>query len=191
MRRTSTAKLTGIAAVVLAAVLMLACAGCGGGSADIVASGKVDNIRWALDDEGCLSFTGTGTLPGVEYVLSMDTGLSQTVRPEWYSCRDQVEKVIVGANIDGVSMNAFMNFTALRVIDISATVEHVDGYAVTGCASLERVIIRSGGTKLERYCIGYTGGTPEAVMSGVVFEGVRGSETQKYADDCGAKFSAL
>lgn len=191
MKRTSTAKLTVIAAILLASLLMLTVAGCSGGSAEITASGKVDNIRWALDDEGCLSFTGTGALPGVEYVLSMDTGLSETVRPEWYAYRDQVKTVIVGANIDGVSMNAFMGFGSLRVIDISATVEHVDGYAVNGCAALERVIIRGAGTGLERYCIGYTGGTPEAVMSGVVFEGVRGSEAQRYASECGAKFSAL
>ncbi len=192
MKRTINAKLTAVAAAaIIAALMLVAAAGCSGGNADIVAGGKVDNIRWALDSEGCLSFTGTGALPGVEYVLSMDTGLSETVRPEWYSYRDDIKEVIVGANIDGISMNAFMGFGSLRVIDVSATVEYVDGYAVSGCSALEKVIIRGGRTELERFCIGYTGGTPENVMSGVVFEGVRGSQTQKYAEDCGAKFSAL
>lgn len=191
MKKISNVRLSAAAAAIILAILMLNAAGCGGGTAGIVADGKTDNIRWALDTEGCLSFTGTGTLPGVEYVLSMDTGLSETVRPAWYSCRDQVKTVIVGANIDGVSMNAFMGFGNLRVIDISSTVAHVDGYAVTGCPALERIIIRGADTELEKYCIGYTGGLPEAVMSGVTFEGVRGSQTQLYAADCGAKFSAL
>ena len=127
----------------------------------------------------------------MEYVLSMDTGLSETIRPEWYSYRDQIEEVIVGANIDGVSMNAFMGFGKLRVIDISTSVKHVDGYAVTGCPSLERIIIRGEHTDLERYCIGYTGGTPEDVIYTVTFVGARGSQVQQYAAECGAKFSAL
>jgi len=191
MKRTIYATMRRAAVFVLTAVLVLACAGCSDSGSDVVAEGKVDNIRWALDDEGRLSFTGTGALPGVEYVLSMDTGLSETVRPEWYSFRDQVSTVIVGANIDGVSMNAFMGFGRLRTIDISATVEYIDGYAVNGCPALERVIIRGGRTELERYCIGYTGGVPEDIMSEVTFEGVRGSETERYAAVCGSHFDAL
>ncbi|MBE6759105.1 MAG: hypothetical protein E7554_03340 [Ruminococcaceae bacterium] len=185
-----TAKLTSVAAL-LAALVLIFCVGCSDGSSAVVAQGKVDNIRWALDDAGKLSFTGTGALPGVEYSLNMDTGLSDTVRPQWYDYRDQVEEVIVGANIDSVSMNAFMSFSSMRVLDISATVESIDGYAVSGCPALEKVIIRGEHTELERFCIGYVGGVPEDVMSDVTFEGVRGSDTERYASACGADFDAL
>lgn len=189
MKKTS--KLTSAAVLLVAGLVLLLCAGCAEDSSAVVAQGKVDNIRWALDDDGCLSFTGTGALPGVEYSLNIDTGLSDTVRPTWYDYRDQVEKVIVGANIDSVSMNAFMSFSLLRVLDISATVSSVDGYAVSGCPALERVIVRGAGTELERFCIGYVGGTPEDVMSGVTFEGVRGSDAERYAAACGADFESL
>lgn len=178
------------AVLLLAAVMLTVSVGCSG-SAEVVAEGKVDNIRWILDDEGCLSFTGTGTLPGVEYVLSMETGLSETVRPDWYEHRGEVTAVNVGANIDGVSMNAFMGFPVLRTIDFSATVQHIDGYAVNGCPSLEKITIRCPRPELERFCIGYSGGTTEAVMEGVTIVGERGSQAESYAKTCGAKFSAL
>jgi|GEM_PF-1569428 len=177
----------------LCAVLMLCTmlCGCAGKKAEIVAEGSVDNLRWALDAEGCLSFTGTGAIPGVEYILDAQTGQTVTVRPSWYDHRSAVTDIVIGGEIDSVSMNAFMSFGSLRTIDFGASVEHIDGYAVSGCPSLERVIVRAADPVLEKYCIGYVGGTPEDAMASVVFEGVPGSETQSYARECGAKFSKL
>ena len=162
-----------------------------GGSASIVAEGKVDNLRWALDSDGCLSFTGTGAIPGTEYTLSMDTGLSEAVYPKWYDYRDQVTEVVVGTGIESISMNAFVSFPALRVIDLSESVKRINGYAVTGCYSLERVVIRCAGVDMQKYCIGYTGGTADSYLSGVTFVGAAGSQVKDYAEGCGAKFSKL
>lgn len=189
MKKPATAR---IIIILCAAVsLLTAVCGCSGGSAQIISEGKVDNIRWALDDSGCLSFTGSGALPGVEYTLSMETGLSQTVYPEWYDFRDRITMVVVGSGIDSISMNAFMNFPVLRQIDFSATVNRIDGYAVTGCPALERVVIRCADVEMEKYCIGYIGGAADSTLADVTFAGIAGSQTEEYARGCGAKFSRL
>lgn len=171
--------------------MLLTVIGCSGSGAQIAAQGTVDNVRWALDDDGCLSFTGTGAIPGVEYTLSMETGLSQTVYPEWYDYREQVTKVIIGTGIDSISMNAFLYFTSLEEMDISTSVTRIDGYAISGCTALERVIIRCPSVDMERYCIGYTGGIADSNLSGVTFVGAAGSQVEDYADACGARFSKL
>ena len=179
------------AAALLAVIMLAGVAGCSGSSTKIIAEGRVDSLRWALTEKGELSFTGTGAISGVEYVLSMETGLSDTVRPGWYDYRDSITSVVIGEGIDGISMNAFMNFTALREMDISSTVQVIDGYAVTGCPSLEKVIIRGSRVEMEKYCIGYTGGTAESCLSSVVFYGTAGSGVKQYAQQCGAKYSEL
>lgn len=183
---------TRLFACVAAAVLLLtAFCGCSGAKSRIVAEGSVDNLRWALEADGCLSFTGTGAIPGVEYILDAETGQTMTVRPQWYDHRDSVTGIAIGGGIDSVSMNAFMGFESLRTVDLGASVLHVDGYALNGCPELERVIIRAAEVDMEKYCIGYSGGTPEDVMSSVTFVGVSGSEVQTYAKECGSKFSRL
>lgn len=180
-----------LAAVLLALTALLATVGCSGSGSKIAAEGRVDNLRWALSEKGELSFTGTGAIPGVEYVLSMETGLSETVRPKWYDYRDEVTSIVIGEGIDSISMNAFMNFTELKTVDISSTVRVIDGYAITGCPSLEKVIVRGARVDMEKYCIGYTGGIAESCLSSVVFHGAAGSGVSEYAEQCGAKFSRI
>lgn len=177
---------------VLAALLLALClCGCGSGKAAVVAEGRVDNLRWALDEDGCLSFTGTGAIPGIEYILDAQTGQTQTVYPVWYSHRDSVTAIDIGGGVDSLSMNAFSGFASLRTVELGSSVQHIDGYAISGCPQLERVVIRSAEVEMEKFCIGYSGGTPESAMSSVTFAGVPGSEVQEYARECGAKFSKL
>lgn len=188
MKRTLIARIISIAAAVCLLLTVCACSGSTGGA---VAKGSVDNLRWALDSKGCLSFTGSGAIPGVEYAFNTGTGMTDTIYPEWYDYREQITEVIIGSGIDGVSMNAFMYFPALREIDIAATVSVIDGYAVTGCTALERVTIRCASVEMEKYCIGYTGGTADSNLTDVVFVGAAGSQVQDYAGQCGARFSKL
>jgi len=188
MKRTTAQRLI---ITILAVAMLLTAVGCSGSSSRIIAEGRVDNLRWAIDENGELSFTGTGAIPGEEYILSMETGLSETVRPEWYNYRDQVTGVIIGGGIDSVSMNAFVGFSSLWTVDISATVRTIDGYAIYACPSLEQIIIRGGNVDMERYCIGYTGGTAESYLSSVVFYGTADSGVKQYAQQCGAKYSEL
>lgn len=180
-----------ILAILSAALLCLCISGCGKDSIVTVAEGRTAAIRWALDNEGCLSFTGAGALPGVEYSLSMETGQSETIYPEWYAYREQVTNVVIGSGIDSISMNAFMNFPLLSDIDMSTSVRHIYGYAVTGCPSLERITIRCSTVEMEKYCIGFVGGTAEDCLEDIVFKGRAGSDVEKYADSCGADFRAL
>ncbi len=178
-------------AIILSAVLLLTVCGCSDKGSQIIAQGKVDNLRWAVDDGGCLSFTGTGAIPGVEYVFNTSTGMSDNVYPDWYSHRDSISRVVIGSGIDSISMNAFMYFPALRQIDVAATVGSIDGYAVTGCTALERVVIRGSAVEMEKYCIGFTGGTADRNLSEVVFEGIPGSQVESYAEQCQARFDRL
>ena len=135
--------------------------------------------------------TGTGAIPGVEYVFNTSTGLTDTVYPRWYDHRDSITRVVIGGGIDSVSMNAFMYFPELEEMDFAATVGAIDGYAVTGCSSLRRVIIRCPSVEMEKFCIGYSGGVAEDYLSQLVFQGVSGSQTESYAGLCGARFSRL
>jgi len=171
--------------------LFSALCSCSEKKADIVAQGSVDNLRWAIDEDGYLSFTGNGAIPGVEYILDAETGQTVTVLPKWYDYRDSVTGIIIGGGIDSLSMNSFMGFDSLRTIDLGASVLYIDGYAVSGCPRLDRVTIRAAEVEMEKYCIGYVGGAPEEVMSDVIFAGISGSEVQTYAKECGAKFNKL
>jgi len=191
MKNTLTVRITALICSAVLLCALLAAAGCSGSRTQIIAEGKVDNLRWVLDDSGCLSFTGTGAIPGVEYALDAETGLTQTIYPGWYEHRGQITEVIIGGGIDSISMNAFMYFPALRVMDIAATVSTIDGYAVSGCTALERVTIRCASVDMEKFCIGFTGGAADSNLESVTFVGASGSQVEKYAADCGAKFSKL
>lgn len=186
-----TALNTKILCALAALCVLLGLCGCSEADYAVIAEGKAGELRWVLEDNGCLSFTGNGAIPGVEYTFNTETGLTDTVYPAWYEHRNGITEVIIGSGIDSVSMNAFMNFPSLTRIDFAATVSRIDGYAVTGCSSLRRVIIRCPNVDMEKYCIGYTGGTADSSLADVVFEGVRGSQAESYADLCGARFSRL
>ncbi len=186
-----TALNTKIICALAAICLLLGLFGCSGADSTVIAEGKTGELRWVLEDNGCLSFTGNGAIPGVEYTFNTGTGLTDTVYPAWYEHRDSITEVIIGSGIDSVSMNAFMYFPSLTRIDFAATVSRIDGYAVTGCDSLRRVIVRCPAVEMEKFCIGYTGGTADGNLADVVFEGVPGSQTESYAKGCGARFSKL
>ncbi len=189
MKRTLSTRTLAFFLVIM--MLLATLCGCSGKKSDIVAEGSADNLRWAIDGDGYLSFTGNGAIPGVEYILDAETGQTVTVRPKWYDYRDSVTGIIIGGGIDSLSMNSFMGFDSLRTIDLGASVLYIDGYAVSGCPKLDRITIRAAEVEMEKYCIGYVGGTPEDMMSDVTFVGIAGSEVQAYAKECGAKFSKL
>lgn len=172
-----------------AALLLLFCCSCG--EAELIASGKTDGVVWALDSDGCLSFSGTGTIPGEEYQLDPTTGLSTAVRPAWFEYRDSTTEIRIGREIEYISMNAFLGFDRVLSLDISASVRRIDGNAFAGCTALERVTVRGQSTTLERFCIGYTGAFADENLTEITFRGAAGSTIERYAAACGAKFEAL
>lgn len=95
-------------------------------------------------DETTKTLTITGKGPMDDYQLVEPEGFFN-VRPPWYSCYGEAEKIIIGDGITHIGEHAFyerMNFhgcTALKELVIGDGVESIGKEAFSGCTSLEKV----------------------------------------------------
>ncbi len=60
----------------------------------------------------------------------------------WTAYINEIEKVIVGDGLAKVSQTAFQNHTALKVIELPASLAQIDGSALRGCTSLDTIYRR-------------------------------------------------
>ena len=103
------------------------------------------NTWWAYyDDTKTLEFVSATT----SYNETGDLGDVDKEYTDWSKYKNEIEHIIVGDNIDKISGNAFMNYTALKDVRLGKKVTQIDGNAFTGCASLT-TIWRDGSERIE------------------------------------------
>ncbi len=94
--------------------------------ADIKSGSCAWNMEWALDENGTLTITGSG---------SMDN-FAPTDAP-WYPWREEIRSVRLEGNITSVGNYAFYNCTSLTRVDLGVNVTHIGGRAFAQCPALE------------------------------------------------------
>ena len=107
-------------------------------AADIVDSGICgENVAWALDDAGTLTFTGEGAMDN--FVIGF---------APWYAKKLDIKNVIIGDGITGIGNWAFALCSNLESADIPGSVTSIGEWAFGGCASLTSIAIPGGITEI-------------------------------------------
>ncbi len=97
-----------------------------------------DNIKWTLDDQGILTFEGTGEIEYDSYSKAPWQSLSFT-------------KAVIGDGITKIGEQTFKGCKELTSVTIPNSVKKIGLYAFGGCSGLTSVTIPSGVTSIEVY----------------------------------------
>ena len=98
-----------------------------------VASGTSGNIKWSLDDTGCLTLTGSG---------AMQTYSSSSSVP-WYSYTDRIYKVVIGDGITTVGNYAFRNCNVVTSVTLPEGITSIGRDAFYSCERLVDITLPS------------------------------------------------
>lgn len=102
-----------------------------------VDSGYSGDLTWELNDEGVLTFSGTGL---------MKNYTSKTAMP-WYKYADQITSVVIENGVTRIGDNAFYGIS-MTSIEIPDTVTVIGDYAFKSAAALKEVVLPAKLTKL-------------------------------------------
>ena len=95
-------------------------------TAAAVASGICgNNLRWTLDSEGTLTVSGTGEM----YDYNLDA--------PWYEYRESIKKVEMQSGVTTVGVSAFMECSALKTVELPATLKEIHASAFAFCGMTE------------------------------------------------------
>ena len=92
-----------------------------------------ENLTWKLTEDGTLEITGTGVME--EWASEKDC--------PWYSLRDSVLKVVVGAGVTSVAEKAFYSCYHLTEVSLPEGLETISERAFAFCRSLTKVTLPS------------------------------------------------
>ena len=92
------------------------------------------NITWVLDDEGTITFTGTGE---IEERFGSD-GYAW-IQYEWTPYRDQIRRVVIGEGITGVGDDAFYECKNLTEVVLPESMMFIRDNAFYRCENLKSI----------------------------------------------------
>jgi len=123
---------------------------------EVVSGTYGDNITWSLNADGCMTFSGTGTMTGTAYMLNLNgrkvkkvvvsEGITSISEMAFYNMSD-LETVELPSGITSIGGQAFGNCSSLKAIDIPDTVTAL-GFSFAGCSKLESFTIPSSVTSI-------------------------------------------
>ena len=140
-------KKTAILGLLLAALLLLLA---GGAWAEDVRSGECgESVTWSVDDEGTLTFSGTG--PMEEFIELHDDGWTMWSPPFWdwnrteaggtEESRRQIKRVVVKSGVTTIGGGALRDLDGLEEISIAATVERIGAWAFDNDTAIKSITI--------------------------------------------------
>ena len=115
--------------------------------ADEIAGGSIgDGLTWSLDSGGVLTISGDGPLPDYK-----------NYKPEWYSYKESIYKVILEPGITIIGYGAFSMHTALTSVEIKGNVTEIGETAFFQCNNLAEINLPESlttiGDRAFSYCI--------------------------------------
>ena len=111
----------------------------------VAASGEYGNTTWTLDNDGILTFSGTGSM-----------GDWKTTTPPW--CKSglpTVQSAVIENGVTSIGNNTFRNCAELRSIPIPSSVTKLGNSAFKSCSSLTSVTLPYGVTVIPPSCFDY------------------------------------
>ncbi|MBQ5739605.1 MAG: leucine-rich repeat protein [Oscillospiraceae bacterium] len=122
----------------------------GAQAATVIDGGTVGhNVKWTIDSDGTLSFTGEGVIPN--YAIGTQP---------WRKYQDGnsvvIKKLVVGEGITRIGSRALQNCYSLSSVELSDTVEYIGSYAFQNCRPLESIDVAEG----VQFGSGFINGTP-------------------------------
>ncbi len=98
-------------------------------------------ITWNLSEDGTLTISGTGDIPG-------------SAGAPWYSRFYEIKKVIIKDGVTNIGENAFSHYTALTSVEIPNSVTSIGESAFFLCTSLTSVTIGNSLTRIGNRAFG-------------------------------------
>lgn len=92
-------------------------------------------ITWNLSEDGTLTISGTGDIPG-------------SGGAPWYSRSYEIKKVIIKDGVTNIGKNAFFHYPALTSVEIPNSVTSIGESAFFQCMSLTSVTIGNSLTRI-------------------------------------------
>lgn len=92
------------------------------------------NITWVLDDEGTITFTGTG-----EIEERFGSAGYAWIQYEWTPYRDQIRRVVIGEGITGVGDDAFYECKNLTEVVLPESMMFIRDHAFFHCENLKSI----------------------------------------------------
>ena len=116
-------------------------------SATALANGNDNNISWVLTDDGCCTFSGTGTIASTLGYSEYKEQIKKVVVSEGitkigvgaFDSYKSLEAVILPDGFESIGGYAFISCSALKEINLPDTVTNISNFAFSGCSSLEEI----------------------------------------------------
>ena len=94
-------------------------------------------ITWTLSDDGTLTISGTGDMPGYGYQGT-----------PWYYQRDKIKKVVIENGVTSIGQEAFFKCSSLTSVTIPNSVTSIEREAFCDCLGLTSVNIPNSVTSI-------------------------------------------
>ena len=125
-------------------------------SAKTVESGKCgENLKWALDDKGKLTISGTGEMYNYSFYSAAP----------WADLYEKVKAVNISSGVTSIGTMAFYDNADLTSVKIADSVTCIGNNAFSGCSELKSVIIPDSVTDLGSLAFGYCEKLSKITMS--------------------------
>jgi hypothetical protein len=151
-----------------------------GKESDVLPSGTCgDNLTWALDAEGTLTISGTGSMDSYSGWTS-DDGTCKSGSP-WFAYRRRISSVVIEEGVSRIGNLAFAGCGNLTSVKIPDSVTYIGGSAFFSCSSLTDVYYSGSESKWGAFYIA-DGNTP--LYSANIHYGKANTEVL-YSGTCG------
>ena len=97
-----------------------------------------DNVKWVLDSNGTLTFSGSGEMKNFEFYEDQP----------WVSYDSNLNKVVVENGVTSIGDYAFCDFDALYSLTLSNSITSIGTDAFSFCNKLSRVLLPSSVTSI-------------------------------------------
>lgn len=95
----------------------------------IIAGGTAgDNLTWKLEEDGVLTFSGTGEM-------------GKSSMPSWSQYREKIREIVLEEGVTSISYYAFGNSRNLETVVLPSTLPAIDNYAFSDCVKLKDITI--------------------------------------------------